>query len=238
MIAALILAGGTGSRVGADRPKQFIEVSGKPVAAYTIEIYQNHPQVDVIEAVCHKDWKKYLEKTVRECNYDKVCWITDGGKTFQDSVIKGMKNFEGRLDDSDIVMIHYGAAPFTCEQIITDGIKVCKEKGMSASCIECYQLLGTKDDSVASHRQADRDQYIQIACPQSFRFSYLKEIYQKSEEKGILNDTDPHTTSLMYQLGEPVYQSYGNQANIKITTAEDIELFRLYVLGREKMKEV
>ncbi len=233
MIVGMILAGGTGSRAGAGRPKQFVEIMGKPVVAYTIEIYQRHPEADAVEVVCHKDWKEYLGRTVIENKLSKVRWIADGGDTFQESVMNGMNVLQNHLKADDIVMIHYGAAPFTSERIISDGIRVCKEKGMSASCTPCYQLMGSNDGGTESCEWADRDRYVQIACPQSFRFSYLQEIYRKAGIRGLLETAEPHTTSLMYALGETVYQSYGDQTNIKITTAEDIELFRYLAVSRK-----
>ena len=90
MITTMILAGGVGSRVGAGRPKQFVEILGKPILVYTIEIFQNNPQIDAIEVVCHKKWKTYLEEIIQKYNLDKVKWIADGGETFQDSVMNGI----------------------------------------------------------------------------------------------------------------------------------------------------
>ena len=146
MVAAMILAGGSGTRVGADRPKQFVEIyNNKPVLAYTVEIYQNNSEVDVIEIVCHSDWMDYVKEMVSKYGFSKVKYIVVGGETFQKSVINGVRNFDSKLSDNDIVMIHYGASPFTTQNIVADSIKVCREYGMAASCTPCYQLMGTND---------------------------------------------------------------------------------------------
>lgn len=229
MISALILAGGNGTRVGEDRPKQFVEILGKPVLAYTVEIYQNNSKIETIEIVCHSDWIDYVKNMVKQYGYNKVKWIVEGGDTFQQSVINGVNNLDNKLSDEDIVMIHYGASPFTEQIIIEDAIRVCKEKGMSVSCTPCYQLMGSNDDNNISLNWVDRDKYVQIACPQSFRYGYLKDIYRRAEEKNLLDTIEPHTTSLMYALGDTVYQSYGNQGNIKITTKDDLRLFERLV---------
>ena len=234
MITAMILAGGVGSRVGAERPKQFVEVCGKPILAYTIEIYQKNPQVEAIEIVCHADWIDYLKEMIENYDLSKVKWITHGGETFQKSVINGMEYLKDKLNVDDIVMIHYGAAPFSSQQIVTDGIKVCQEHGMSVSCTPCFQLMGSDDGNGESKRWINRDKQVQICCPQSFKYGYLADIYKRAEEKGLLETVEPHTTSLMYALGDTIYQSYGNQTNIKITTKEDLELFEGYVLLQEK----
>ena len=237
MITAMILAGGSGSRVGAGRPKQFVEILGKPVLAYTIELYQKNPQVDAIEIVCHADWIHYLETIIENYRLSKVKWITHGGETFQESVINGVNYLKDKLDNNDMVMIHYGAAPFTSQHIISDGIRVCKEHGISVSCTPCFQLLGSNDENRESKTWIDRDKQVQICCPQSFRYGYLLDIYHRAEEKRLLDVIEPHTTSLMYALGDTIYQSYGDQTNIKITTKEDLELFEGYALLRQSRRE-
>lgn len=236
MITAMILAGGVGSRVGADRPKQFVEILGKPVLAYTIEIFQNHPAINAIEVVCHKSWKDYLVKMVEQYHLSKVQWIADGGETFQDSVMSGVNKLKDKLNGDDYVLIQYGAAPFTSEKIVTDVIRVMKEKGSAVAVTPCYQLLGSNDADGTSKTWVDRDQYIQIACPYGFRYSYLLDVYKRAAEQGLINKIEPHTTSLMYALGDTLYQAYGDQSNIKITTREDLDLFEGYVLMRERRR--
>jgi 2-C-methyl-D-erythritol 4-phosphate cytidylyltransferase len=235
MITAMILAGGTGSRVGADRPKQFIEVLEKPVLAYTIELYENNSNVDNIEVVCHSEWIDYLKEMINKYNYKKVKWIASGGETFQASVINGMNNLKDKVLNDDIVLIHYGAAPFTSQDIINDVIKVTSENSMAVSCTPCYQLMGTNDGNI-SNNWVDRDKIVQIACPQGFKYNKLLSIYKQAEEKGLLNKIEPHTTSLMYALNIPIYKAYGNQTNIKITTKEDLYMFEGYVLMKNKSK--
>lgn len=232
MIAAIILAGGIGSRVGEDRPKQFIEVNDKPIIVYTTEIYQKHPQVDAIEIVCHKQWIPYTKEMIEKYSLTKVKWMTDGGETFQESVMNGMSNLMNKLAPDDMVMIHYAAAPFTSQEIVTSAIEVCKKHGMSVSCTPCYQLMGSNDKGGISNKWVDRDKVIQLACPQSFRFGYLIDIYERAKRKELLEKVEPHTTSLMYALGDTLYQSYGNQTNIKITTKEDLEMFEGCLIKR------
>lgn len=234
MITAIILAGGIGSRVGADRPKQFIEVLEKPIIAYTIEIFQNHPDVDAIEVVCHKNWKDYLNNVIDKHNFTKVKWITDGGNTFQESVLNGINNLQNKILKEDYVLLQYGAAPFTSHKIVTDVIRVMKEKGSAVTATPCYQLLGSNDGNGESKSWIDRDKIIQIACPYGFKYSYILDVYKRGIEQGLLKTIEPHTTSLMYALGDIIYQAYGDQTNIKITTQEDLALFEGYVLMQKR----
>ena len=226
MITAMILAGGVGSRVGADRPKQFVEIFGKPVVVYTIEIFQKNSNIDAIEVVCHKEWKEYLINMIEQYNLDKVKWVTDGGEPFQDSVMNGINNLKDKIKSDDYVLIQYGAAPFTSDKIVNDVIRVMQDKGSAVTATPCYQLLGSNDENATSKTWVDRDKYIQIACPYGFKYSYLLDIYKRAEERGLLETIEPHTTSLMYALGDTLYQAYGDQTNIKITTREDLELFK------------
>lgn len=233
MVTAIILAGGIGSRVGADRPKQFVEVLDKPVLAYTIEIFESHPEIDAIEVVCHKSWKDYLNEMIAKYGYKKVKWIADGGETFQASVMNGMNNLKDKISGDDYVLIQYGAAPFTSEKIVTDVIKVMKEKGSAVTATPCYQLLGSKDDEV-SKNWVDRDLFTQIACPYGFKYEYLLDVYKRAEEQGLIKKIEPHTTSLMYALGDELNLAYGDQTNIKITTKEDFDMFEGYVLMKQR----
>jgi 2-C-methyl-D-erythritol 4-phosphate cytidylyltransferase len=103
-------------RVGSDRPKQFVEVFDKPILSYTIEIFQNHPEVDAVEIVCHKSWKDYLDDIIQKYHFTKVKWVADGGETFQDSVMSGVNNLKDKINGNDYVLIQYGAAPFTSDK--------------------------------------------------------------------------------------------------------------------------
>lgn len=234
MIVAVVLAGGVGSRVGAGRPKQFVEILGKPVIAYTLDIFQRNPNVDAIEVVCHKDWREYLDKTIAKNNFTKVKWIVDGGATFQESCMNGINHLKKYLSDNDHILIQYGAAPFTSDKIVNDVIRVMLDKGSAVTAIPCYQLLGTKDSPELSKTWVDRDKYVQIACPYGFKFAYIVDIYKRAQEKGLLEVIEPHTTSLIYALGDFLNLAYGDQTNIKITTKEDLLLFEGYEIAREK----
>ena len=243
MNTVIILAGGTGTRVGAGRPKQFIEVLGKPVLAYTCDIFQQNKYIDAIEIVCHHDWTDYCQEMCEQYGLTKVKWIVLGGETFQDSVINGVKYLEsllptGKVREDDNVFIQYGGAPFTSQKIVNAVIEMTEERGSAVTATPCYQLLSERTTDTTSEVWCDRDQYIQIACPYGFRFSYLLDIFKRSEEKGLLKTIEPHTTSLMYALGETINYAYGDQTNIKITTAEDVEMFEGYVLQQERYRSV
>lgn len=235
MNVPIILAGGVGSRVGADRPKQFIEILGKPVLVYTMELFQNHPEIDAIEVVCIKSHIDYLKGLVEEYGLTKVKWITEGGADFQHSVINGVNNLKGELKDDDIVLVHYGASPFTTPDIISDAIKVAKEHGNSSPAISSPLLLGSNDGD-RSLNWIDRDKVMILNTPQGFKFSYVTQLFDEAIEKDLIDKVEPHTTTLMYLMDREIYLSKSNQLNIKITTKEDLDLFRGYVLMKNSDK--
>ena len=239
---AMILAGGSGTRFGADRPKQFVEVYGKPVLVYTAEIFERNENIDAVEIVCHADWTETCKNLVKQYGLKKVRWITEGGENFQKSVMNGIAELQAseknEISDDDVILIHYAASPFTERKIVDSVIEMTIQKGSAVSATPCYQLMGTKDGEQESKSWTDRDKFIQIASPQGFRFGFLKEIYEKASKNGLIEKSEPHTTSLMYALNLPVNLAYGNQTNIKITTKEDLELFKGYLVMKKEENEL
>lgn len=241
MNVAVILAGGVGSRVGANRPKQFIEVLGKPVLAYTIEVFQNHPEIDAIEVVCHKSWKDYLNGMVNEYGLDKVKWVADGGKTFQQSVLNGINYLSDKISRDDIVLVHFGASPFIQDEIVTDCIRVCEEKGNAISAIDYFLLSGEKNSTKSvddpenyTEKYIDRDTVACMNSPHAFNYGFIKDIYDEAIETGIINEVEPHTTTLMYKMGKRIYFAKGSQTNVKITRKEDLDLFEGYIMQKQE----
>lgn len=235
MNIAIILAGGVGSRLGADRPKQFVEILGKPVLAYTLEKFQQHTEIDAIEVVCVKPWKSYLEEMIRKYNFTKVKWIADGGATFQESVLNGIFNLEDKISPEDIVMTHFGASPFVEADIISDCIKVCKEKGNAISTTPFFLLSGLVDEGgKSSSVHIDRDTIACMNSPHAFKYSFVNGFYKEAITSGKINEVEPHTTTLMQYMGYTVYFSKGSQGNIKLTTKEDLDLFEGYVLMKQR----
>ena len=131
MNIAMILAGGTGSRLGADIPKQFLQVRGKPVLVYTIENFQNNTNIDAILVVSHPDWLNECKELASVYALDKIKWFTTGGDTFQTSVLNGVNYLRDRISREDTVLVSFGVSPYTTDEIINDSIRVCEKYGLS-----------------------------------------------------------------------------------------------------------
>lgn len=228
----VILAGGIGNRLGAGIPKQFVEVLGKPVIAYTMQKYQEHPEIDGIELVCVDGFQDELRKIAEKNQITKVIKIVKGGSEYERSIMNGVEGLKGIAKPDDIVMIHWAASPFVTEDIISDNIRVCKEKGNAMSACPAYLLYGTNDGE-QSNQNINRDTFRILAAPQSFLYKNIVFIYEEVNKRDLLNKIEAHTTAIMTELGIPIYFSKGSQTNIKITTKEDLELFTGYVLGQK-----
>jgi len=240
---AIVLAGGIGSRVGADIPKQFIEVLGRPVLAWTLDAFEQHPQIDAILVVCVRPWIGYVQEMKEREGFTKLRWITEGGATFQESVMNGIHFLEERLKRDDIVLVHFGASPFIAEEIITDAIRVCAEKGNAISTTDFYLLSGRKkttasvtDPDNCTVEYINRDTVACMNTPHAFRLGFISDIYREAVETGVIDTVEPHTTTLMYAMGKPIYFSLGSQTNIKITRPEDLDLFEGYLLMKQKRR--
>lgn len=241
MNVALILAGGVGNRLGANIPKQFIEVLGKPVLAYTAEAFERHPEVDAVLVACVKPYMDYVWKMKDKYGLSKLLWVTEGGDTFQGSVINGIRYLEEKISPEDIVLIHFGASPFITDDIITDTIRVCKEKGNAISTTDYYLLSGKKkstasvtDPENCTVEYINRDTIAVMNSPHGFRYGFISDMYKEAIATGVIDTVEPHTTTLMYAMHKPIYFSKGSQNNIKITRKEDLELFEGYVLEQQR----
>lgn len=233
---ALILAGGTGSRIGGNIPKQFIEVMGKPILAYTLDIYQDNTAIDAIEIVCHKDWLDETRRIVDTYGYSKVMCMVPGGETFQKSVICGVNALKGIAAADDIVVVGFGVSPMTSEDIILDSIRVCTEHGNGISAEDQPLCTCIKDDEYGSSTGLIRETIKGFSTPWSFRFGELCKAYEEAERQGILDGLEPHTTSVYFALGKRIWFSKSNGHNFKITTKEDLDRFEGLLLLKEKRR--
>ena len=237
MNIAIILAGGVGSRIGANIPKQFIKIMEKPILAYTLEVFEKNKNIDAIEIVCHKEWFQEVENIVEQYNINKAKWIVKGGETFQESVLNGVFSLKDKIDSEDIVVISFGVSPMTTDEIIDDSIKVCKENGSNAVSSEDMVLCTCiKDDEYSSSQNIIRETLKGFSNPWTFKYGELYETYKIALEKDILKDIEPHTTSLYFAFGKKIYFSKASSKNIKITTKEDLDIFEGILLLNEKRK--
>lgn len=222
---AMIIAGGVGARTHQDIPKQFIHVHDVPVIIYTLQAFQNHPQIDAIEVVCLEGWHDVLWAYAKQFEITKLENIVPGGATGQDSIRNGLWDIMTRHnDDDDIVMTHDAIRPMVSADVISDNIRVCRQYGNAITVIPCTSVMLKTEDSVTSDDQIPRDNLKITQTPQAFFIKEFAEVQKKAMTLDLLPSIAP--CALYVEMGKKVYLSAGSEKNIKITTSEDIEIFQ------------
>lgn len=220
----LIIAGGSGSRMHQDIPKQFLTVNERPVIVYTLEAFERHPQIDAIAVVCIQGWEQVLWAYAKQFNITKLQYIIPGGVNGQESIRNGVFELEKHFNPEDFVLVHDAIRPLVSEEIITDCIQVANKYGNAVTVIPCAEAMLETEDGVVSTGSYPRDCLKRTQTPQAFRMKEICELHRRAIEKGITNSIA--TCTLMIELGEKVYFSKGSEKNLKLTTVEDIDIFK------------
>ena len=229
MNVAVIIAGGSGSRMGQDIPKQFINVYDKPVLIYTLEGFQKHPLIDAIEVVCIEGWQDVLWAYSKQFNINKLKWVVDGGNSGQESIRNGVYNLEGKIGDNDIVIIHDGIRPLVDETVLTDVIMKCNKYGNAVTSLPYNEQIFVVDDEKSTTKFIPRETLRRVSTPQAYKFAKLDEKYHEAFEKEIGIYGSHYTNTMMVELGERLYFANGSDKNIKLTTKDDLEMFKAYL---------
>lgn len=231
MNIAIIIAGGSGSRMGQSIPKQFITIHDKPVLLYTLEGFQRHPKVDAIQVVCIDGWQEVVWAYARQYGIDKLKWIVTGGRSGQESIRNGVFNLEGKCQDEDVVIIHDGIRPLVDEYVLTDVIEIAALKGNAVTSMpynEQIFIINEKDASTTC-KYIPRETLRRVATPQAYRFDILDQAYHEAFEKEIGIYGSSYTNTMMVELGHALNFAAGSDKNIKLTTVDDLELFKGYL---------
>ncbi|MDO4291392.1 MAG: IspD/TarI family cytidylyltransferase [Eggerthellaceae bacterium] len=231
MNVAIVIAGGVGSRMGQEIPKQFINVNDKPVIVYTLEAFQSHPQVDAIEVVCLDGWQDILKAYARQFGISKLKWVAKGGESGQESIRNGVYNLEGELAGDDIAIIHDGVRPMLDSDVITDVIRVCEKRGNAVSSMpynEQIFVVSEEDESVTTEF-IPRETLRRVVTPQAYRYGTLLAAYRKAFAEGIGINGSHYVNTMMVELGETLNFAAGSDKNLKLTTPENLETFRAYL---------
>ena len=229
MNIALIIAGGSGARMHQDIPKQFLTVNEKPVIVYTLEAFQNHAEIDQIAVVCINGWEQVLRAYANQFNITKLKYIIPGGRNGQDSIRNGVFELEKHGKKDDLVLIHDAIRPMVSPEIISDCIVKTKQYGCAIATIPCAEAMVQTQDGNVSIGSYPREKLKRTQTPQGFPLGKICDLHRKALEEGITNSVASCT--LMIELGEQVYFSAGSEKNIKLTTVEDIDIFKALLLA-------
>ena len=227
---ALLIAGGTGNRMGQSIPKQFLTVNERPVIVYTLEAFQKHPEIDVIAVACIDGWQSVLQAYANQFNITKMKYIVYGGLNGQDSIRNGVYELEKHFKSEDIVLIHDAIRPMVSADIISDCIRVTREKGNAITVIPCAEAMMQTEDGAKSTGSYPRDRLRRTQTPQGFHIGDICDLHRRALEAGITNSVASCT--LKIEMGEQVYFSMGSEKNIKLTTVEDIDIFKALLAAK------
>jgi 2-C-methyl-D-erythritol 4-phosphate cytidylyltransferase len=235
MNIAAIFAGGSGVRMHTkSRPKQFLELNGKPIIIYTLELFDNHPQVDAIVVACIDSWIPFLKKMIRKFEITKVIEIVPGGETGQDSIYNALQAAERAANGKDAtVMIHDGVRPLITEQTITDNINTVEEFGSCITCVPATEtfVVSQADGSLEIPSRANS---LIARAPQSFHLSDIMTAHRRAISEGMHDFIDSCT--MMSHYGYTLKTIIGPMENIKITTPTDFFIFRAMVEVHENQQ--
>jgi 2-C-methyl-D-erythritol 4-phosphate cytidylyltransferase len=221
---ALIIAGGVGSRMHQDIPKQFLSVNDKPIIVYTMECFQNHPDIDAIYVACLKGWEDILDAYAKQFNITKLKDIVKGGKNGQDSIRNGVYAIAEKYNEDDLILIHDAIRPMLPKDIISDNIVKCRKYGNAVTVIRCMEAMLRSEDEIESEESIMRNQLFRAQTPQTISVGHAVKLHREALEKGITNSVA--TCTLLLEMGEKVYFAKGSELNIKITTTDDITIFK------------
>lgn len=239
MNIAIIFAGGTGRRLknGEDTtPKQFLKIHNKPIIIYTLELFQNHPQIDKIYIAIHPDYYDYMHELVKKYYITKTSGIVKGGATGQESIYNALKLAIKENDENSIVLIHDGVRPNITPDVISNNILSTEKNGNAITCTSCFETILISENGENPLHVPYRKNTYSAQAPQSFR---LGEIINSHEQ---IRKTNPNyedivdSCTLYKTLNKETFMVKGNRGNIKITTIEDLYILRALIRFKEDLE--
>jgi 2-C-methyl-D-erythritol 4-phosphate cytidylyltransferase len=231
MNIAMIIAGGIGSRMNADIPKQFIEINDKPILVYTLEAFQRHPEIDAILVVVIQDWEDVVKSYIEDYKLTKLKWVVQGGQSGQESARLGLKALKNHLQPTDYVVIHDAIRPIVPGIILTDLLRVARLHGNACASLPMHETIVITQNQLHGNKNLDRNEVRRVQTPQAYRYQDVLEAHLWAEKE---NRPSVYANTLMIDFGQTIYFSLGFDNNIKITTSEDLALFKALLMIPEE----
>ena len=219
-----VLAGGIDPGFQMDIPKQFVNVYNVPIIVYTMKKFQKHPEVDSIMVACLSGWENLVSAYAKQFNIDKLQWVIEGGRTGQETSRLAANKLMESCREDDIVIIHDAIRPMVSDEIISDSIATCKQKGMGIAAVTSMDNVMMTDDGITGKMSISRYAFRRVQTPQTYRLGDLHAAHAEALKQNIKDEND--TNNMMSRLGKKVTFSKGSDTNLKINTVEDVEMFK------------
>lgn len=233
MNVALIVAGGSGKRMGQEIPKQFLTVDDKPIIIYTLENFQHNPLVDEILVVCIDGWHNVLSAFAKQFNITKLKYIVSGGESVQESIRNGVNKIHENHPDDTCVIIHDSIRPLVDESVLNDVIEKCHKYGNAVTSLPYNEQIFIVKDEYSTNRYIPRETLRRVSTPQAYTLGKLHACYERAFKENIGVAGSSYTNTMMVELGETLYFAKGSDKNMKLTTKDDFNIFRAYITAKE-----
>lgn len=234
MNIALIIAGGTGERMKQDIPKQFLCVFDKPIIVYTMESFQKCKDIDAIVVVGLSGWETRIWQYAEEYKISKLKSVVSGGTCGQESIYNGIVEIQKNYNDDDIILIHDAIRPMVSTGIIEDCISGVKKNGNAITVIPCQEAMLETENQQSSFSSYPRNQLMRTQTPQGFYLKDMIALHKEAQEKNITDSIA--TCTLAVELGKTLFFSKGSEKNLKITTMDDLDIFKALLQREQKDK--
>ncbi|MGT2957488.1 2-C-methyl-D-erythritol 4-phosphate cytidylyltransferase [Streptococcus bovimastitidis] len=231
MITALLTAAGTGTRMGQDIPKQFLHVNNKPIIIYTMEVFEKDPNIDGIVIVTLESWVEVVRAYAKQFNITKLKDIVVGGSTGQESIANGIKSIVKFASEDSTVLIHDGNRPLVTSEIISSAVATFNQYGSAVAAIPTVEAVFTSHDALIAEDSVPREILYRTQTPHIYPVKDVISAHLEASKKGISNTAA--TCALMHELGKKVYFSKGAETNLKITTVDDLLIFKALLTTRK-----
>ena len=238
MNIAILLAGGIRQRLGAGKPKQFVELLGKPMILYAMEIYEKSSLIDALEVVCVPDYIDYVWQLAKDYNITKLKWVCVGGASCQESTRNGIFNLEGICKPDDMLSVNMSSSIFVSEEILEDSFRVASKYGSAFACLQCVYNNAETEDGISSMKINFKEKNRTINMPWTSSFGKLDAMYHKAFDEGIETGEAAYMPTLFIALGEPLYFSIDDGLNkIHIQRPADVEIAEAVLEYRRNHKK-
>lgn len=239
MNIAVLLAGGTGQRLGAAIPKQFVTVLGKPLIVYALEIYEKNQMIDAIEVVCVPEYIEDVWKYAEEYQISKLKWVVPGGASCQESTRNGIFYLEKFCNNDDILMFNMSTSVFVSDEIIEDSIRVCKERGNAFAAMQCIYNNAETADGVQSKKIHFKETHRTLNLPWSAPFGTFDRLYRIAYAEGIETSPASYVPTLFLAMGETLYFSKDTAKNkLHVATQDDLDIITACLAYETKNQEM
>ena len=228
-VTAIVLVGGSSTRFGSEVPKQFYKVNGKPLLAYTLDCFENSPDINDIVIVANPSYKNELEQLLHDYSYKKISHLVEGGKNRQESALFGLLAIEKETDKMDRVLIHDGVRPLVSNEIIHELLEALKDHFGATVALPSTDTMCLIDQNNSELvGTLNRDEVYAIQTPQAFVYQAILEAHKLYQGKNVTDDTQ------LLSGVTPIKIVKGSKKLLKITTKEDILFLEVYLKEEQK----